>query len=63
MNSLPDNMPFDTDHDDNHFFDDQAPSVLSLHELFIISGSVPCGYFGVEDQKFILSYASRNCCS
>ena len=49
MNTYTQTMQLDNDHDDNHFFDDQALSVLSLQELNMVSGGANCSYLGVID--------------
>ena len=58
MNTYTQTMQFD--HDDNHFFDDQALSVLSLQELDMVSGGANCSYLGVQDWKLMMSYPTRN---
>ncbi len=60
MNTLTQTMQLDNDHDNNHFFDDEALSVLSLQELDRVSGGANCSYAGVQDWNRMQSYESRN---
>ena len=60
MNTYTQTMQLDNDHDDNHFFDDQALSVLSLQELNMVSGGANCSYLGVIDYSTMTCHESRN---